>query len=108
MTDPAPLFTDTYDLTVWLLGRLHLSPSRLAGELCRLALDLLDAVTDGLAERADPAALHEADDRLRRLRLRLRLAAGIELLDERQLLHALGRADGIGRQLGALLRHRSR
>jgi len=108
MSDPAPLFTDTYDLTAWLLGGLHEHPSALARVLCGLALELLDAVTDALGQRDDLAALGEADELLARLRLRLPLAGSIELLDERRMLHALERADGVGRQLGALLRHRSR
>ncbi len=107
MKDPAPLFTDTYDLTSWLLGRLHANPSHLAAEVCRLASALLDAVTAALRRRDDIGSLDEADDLLARLRLRLRLAAEIELLQERQMLHALEQADTIGRQLGALLRHRT-
>jgi hypothetical protein len=108
MRDPAPLFTDTYDLTAWLLAGLHEHPSSLARALCQLSLDLLDAVTEALAERDALTALDEADALLARLRLRLRLAGSIELLDERRMLHALERADGIGRQIGALMRHRAR
>jgi hypothetical protein len=107
MTDPAPLFTDSYDLAAWLLGRLDREPSRLGADICRLALGLLDAVTEGLRARDDPSALLAADELLRRLRLRLRLAGETGLLDERRMLHALQRADGVGRQLGALLRHRA-
>ncbi len=107
MSDPAPLFSDTYDLTSWLLGRLHEHPSHLAADLCRLAPGLLDAVTAALRRRDDIGSLDDADDLLARLRLRLRLAAEIGLLEERQMLHALERADTIGRQLGALLRHRA-
>jgi hypothetical protein len=106
MKSSAPLFTDTYDLAAWLLGRLDADASRLAAEICRLALALLDVVTEALRQRDDPAALEEADDLLRRLRLRLRLAGEIQLLDERRMLHALERADLVGRQLGALMRHR--
>jgi len=107
MKDPAPLFTDTYDLASRLLGRVHAKPSHLAAELCRLAPALLDAVTAALRRRDDIEALEDADDLLGQLRLRLRLAAEIGLLDERQTLHALERADSIGRQIGALLRHRA-
>lgn len=106
MRDPAPLFTDAFDLSAWLLGRLDGTPTPLAGELCRLSLALLDAITDGLRSREDQSALLDADDLLRRLRLRLRLAGAIGLLDERRMLHALGRADALGRQLGGLLHHR--
>jgi hypothetical protein len=85
MTDPAPLFTDSYDLAAWLLGRLDREPSRLGADICRLALGLLDAVTEGLRARDDPSALLAADDLLRRLRLRLRLAGETGLLDERRM-----------------------
>lgn len=107
MSDPAPLFTDTYDLTAWLHGGLHEHPSTLARALCQLSLELLDMVADGLAERTGITELIEADELLVRLRRRLRLAGSIELLDERRMLHALDRADVIGRQIGALLRHRT-
>ena len=106
MRDPAPLFTDSYDLTVWLLAHFDTNRSHLAVDLCRLALTLLDAVTQALRDRDDIEALDQADDLLTALRLRLRLAGEIELLQERQMLHALERADTIGRQIGALLRHR--
>lgn len=106
MRDPAPLFTESYDLTAWLLARLHTQSSRLAADICRLALALLDAVTLALRQRDDSGALEDADELLARLRLRLRLAADIELLQQRQMLHALERADTIGRQLGALIHHR--
>ena len=82
MKDPAPLFTDTYDLTSWLLGRLHADPSRLAADLCRLALELLDAITAALRRRDDIESLDDADGLL--ASLRLRLAAEIGLLEERQ------------------------
>ena len=84
MKDPAPLFTDTYDLTSWLLGRLHAEPSRLAADLCRLALALLDAIAAALRRRDDIESLDDADGLLASLRLRLRLAAEIGLLEERQ------------------------
>ena len=106
MRDPAPLFTDSYDLGAWLLARLHTQPSRLAADICRLALALLDAITLALQQHDAGDALDDADELLARVRLRLRLAADIDLLQQRQMLHALERADTIGRQLGALLRHR--
>ena len=38
MRDPAPLFTDSHDLTAWLLAHFDANRSHLAAELCRLAL----------------------------------------------------------------------
>jgi hypothetical protein len=104
---PAPLFTAAYDLAAWLLGRLHEQPSHLARELCAQATTLLDLVAEALRSRDVLEPLDDADALLRRLRLGLRLGGEIGLLDERRMLHALGLADCVGRQLGALLRHRS-
>jgi len=105
--DPAPLFTAAFDLAAWLLGRLHEQPSYLARELCAQATTLLDLVAEALRSRDALEPLDEADALLRRLRLRLRLGSEIGLLDERRMLHALGLADNVGRQIGALLRHRT-
>jgi len=105
--EPAPLFTEAYDLCAWLLGRLDGGANQLSQEICTLSLALLDAVTEGLRARDDPTGLYDADGLLRRLRLRLRLAGETGLLDERRMLHALGHADTLGRQLGGLLRHRT-
>ncbi len=99
-TRRAPLFADTFSLCEWLLGRLDGEPGVLASTLCRNALALLDAVTLALKGQLREERLIEADERLVSLRLQLRLAAATGRLSERQVLYALERADGIGRQIG--------
>jgi len=96
----SPLFTDTFALCEWLLGRLDAEPGVLASTLCGNALALLEAVTLALKGYLREERLIEADERLLALRLQLRLAGATGRLSERQVLYALQCADGIGRQVG--------
>ena len=100
----APLYTAAYDLAVWLLGHLNERTDTLSAETCALTLRLLDCVVLALKDRDRLEHLDQADLILLRLRQRLRLSVPAALLDERQALHALGRCDEIGRQLGGWLR----
>ncbi len=100
MKDPAPLFSDTFALCEWLLGKLDHDQSTLARALCNNALRLLTAITLALKDRLREERIDEADERLIALRLQLRLAASTGLLNEQQALFALESADRIGRQLG--------
>jgi len=102
---PAPLFHDAFQLYTWLHGRFAASSDPLARSLLDLALGLLDALTLALKGRDRELHLDRADEQLILLRVRLRLAAALGLCSEPQLLHALGSADAIGRQLGGW--HRS-
>lgn len=104
MKPPSPLFADTYDLTAWLLGHFDGASGVLAHAVCTEALGLLRAVTLALKGRERMDQLDEADERLIALRVQIRLAGTLEALSERQMLHALERADGIGRQIGGWLR----
>lgn len=101
---PAPLYVDAFALCEWLLGRFGDDPRVLPQALCRSALALLDAVTLALKGRRRDEHVEAADEHLIILRTQLRLAEAAGYLDERQLTHALDRADGIGRQLGGWLR----
>jgi hypothetical protein len=103
--EPAPIFTDTFALCTWLLGRLGDDARVLARRSCETALALLDAVVLALKDRERARRLVQADDHLLRLRMYLRLAGATDLLSEDQMLHALEAADGIGRQLGGWQRH---
>jgi len=96
----APLFADTFALCEWLLGHLDDDAGVLATALCRNALALLEAVTLALKGQMREERLLEADERLVALRVQLRLAGALGRLSDRQLLFALERADGIGRQIG--------
>lgn len=101
---PAPLYVDTFALCEWLLGRFGDDSRTLPESLCRLGLTLLEAVTLALKGRRRDEHLEIADERLLALRVQLRLAAATGYLTDSQLMHALDRADVIGRQLGGWLR----
>ena len=100
----APLFSDSFALCDWLLGRLGRDGSVLAQTLCRSALDLLRHIVLALKGFERDVHLDMADRELTLLRVQLRLAASTDCLTESQLLHALGLADRIGRQLGGWMR----
>ncbi len=103
MRTPAPVLRDASRLVEWILGRLEADPGPLPRRLCGRALDLLEAVSLALRRGArEDVAL--ADDALGLVRLHLRLAGERGLLDDRQLVFALGMADEVGRQLGGWLR----
>jgi hypothetical protein len=98
--DAAPLFVHAFDLTAWVLERFGEGTDALSRELCAKALALLDLVTLALQDRERDLRLTDADELLVGLRLRLRLAGQLGRLDERQLMHVLGLADSVGRQIG--------
>jgi hypothetical protein len=101
---PAPLYTDAFDLCQWLLGQLGEEPDALARRLCTTAMDLVEALALALKGWDRQLRIEQVDEHLLRLRIELRLAAACGLLAESQLLFALERADGIGRQLGGWIR----
>jgi hypothetical protein len=101
---PAPLYVDTFALCEWLIGRFGEDPRTLAKTICRCGLTLLEAVTLALKGRRRDEHLEIADEQLLALRTQLRLAAAAGYLTDSQVLHALDRADVIGRQLGGWLR----
>ena len=108
MKAPAPLFVHAFDLAAWVLGRFAERPDALSRELCAKALALLDLLTLALQDRERDLRLTDADELLVGLRLRLRLAGQLGRLDERQLMHVLGLADGVGRQIGGWQRKLAR
>ncbi len=101
---PAPLYVDTFALCEWLLGRFGEDSRVLPAAICDEALKLLEAVTLALKGRRRDEQVEIADERLIGLRTRLRLAAAAGYLSESQMIHALDRADSIGRQLGGWMR----
>ena len=100
----APVYVDTLALCQWLLQHFGDDRRALPRTLCDCALALLEAVTLALKGRRREEHLDLADERLICLRTHLRLAESLGYLDQRQMLHALERADAIGRQLGGWLR----
>jgi four helix bundle protein len=103
----SPIFAKTYDLLAWLIPRTLKFPREhrfmLARRIQECAFDLqralLQAVKagDGAARQT---ALRQADVELSELRLHLRLALDLELVERRGYEHAARFTDEIGRLLG--------
>lgn len=101
---PAPVFIDAYTLCQWILQHFDDQPGILAQSLCRNCLHLLEAITLALKGRLREERLEQADEYLITMRLKLRLAAGTDLLDDQQMFYAVDLVDRIGRQIGGWLR----
>jgi hypothetical protein len=102
----APIFTAAYDLHRWLLERLA-EVSR--HELVRMATlthsgKLLDTVVLALERRGERRLLEQADESALLLRIQLKLANELGLLEDRQWLFASNELASIGRQLGGWLK----
>ena len=97
---PMPLFRDSFAFAEWILGRLQQDPKPLARALCGHAIQLHEILTLALKDRYRDERIDEADELLVRIRLELRLAARVGVLQEAQAQFALGEADRMGRQLG--------
>ena len=100
----APLFTDAFALCEWLLGRFGEDTRELPRALCRRGFVLLQVISLALRQRDRDDCIDRADEELIGLRNELRLAAAVGYLSDAQTIHALERADAIGRQLGGWLR----
>ncbi len=101
---PAPLYVDAFALNEWLLRHFDDDLRALPRSLCQNSLALLEAVTLALKGRRRDEMVEVADERLITVRTQLRLAGAAGYLEESQLVHALERADSIGRQLGGWMR----
>ena len=102
----APVYTHTFDLVAWLLR--HVEGGPVADAIHADALALLDHVVLALKGFDRRRRLDEADAVNALLRVRLRLAHELELIDERRLLFCAERLDDIGKQLGGWIRHLDR
>ena len=101
---PAPIFVDTFTLTEWILEHFDDDTRILPKTICNNTLELLEAITLALKDRARVEQTDRADERLITLRIQLRLAAARGYLNEEQLLYAIEQMDTIGRQLGGWIR----
>ncbi len=99
-TARAPIFRDAFTLCEWVNEQLQREPTPVARAACGTSLRLLESVTLALQDRCREDRLEEADERLVALRLHLRLARALGLLERHQVIHALECADQIGRQIG--------
>lgn len=103
----SPIFVKTYDLLKWLVPctlrfpREHrfMLASRIQTNGYELQRALLVAVKAG-NPREEAEALRRADVELAELRLNLRLANDLELLEARGYEHACRLTDEVGRLLG--------
>lgn len=100
----AALYTDTQALCEWLFGHLGDDPRVLARALCEHALALHTHVVLALGNRRREEHIDRADEDLVALRAQVRLATRAGYFTEDQLVHAMERADTIGRQLGGWLK----
>lgn len=106
------LFEKWIDTTKWLMGLSQRFPKRLRHGLTDridlLALGILEDVTSA-AYRKDPRpTLGEANDKLNRLRVLLRLAHEMTVLSHLQYREAAERLAEAGRLLGGWLRKGNR
>ena len=108
MSAPAPLRGDALALAAVLLEELPDGPpcAALRERLHRGALALVEDVTLALSGFSPDERLADADEALCVLRAHLLLARELELLDDELYLALAEQADGVGRQLGGLLRSR--
>lgn len=96
----APIFPQCMALYRWIAQHFNASSATLARTLEVDALRLLDHVTLALKNFDRERHVEEADAALLLLRVHLRLAHELGLLDARQLVHVTGEAAEIGRQIG--------
>jgi len=106
----APLYVETHDLCRWLVERQADRPSSLLlHRLCQEALELLAAIAAALTFPAPrPIALHQADERVVRLRVFVRLAVDSGDLRPNAARYLAAILDRVGRMLGGWSRHLDR
>jgi hypothetical protein len=104
----SPIFVKTYDLIAWLVPRTLKFPREhrlgLAARLQTCVYDLqraLLAAVKAVGTTARAEALRQADIALSELRLLLRLAADLNVLERRGYEHAARLTEEVGKLLGA-------
>ncbi len=106
----SPLYTQTYDLLLWLIPQAQKFPRvhrfTLAERIQRLAMDFQDCLVAAGKSRGvhRRELLQRADVHLAQLRTWVRLARDLECLSLRQYEHAAGLLTGVGNLLGAWLK----
>ena len=99
----APIFTQTYSFSSWLLDHLEKMKSYtiLKETLGNTCLEFLESITLALKGCEKQTHIRNADNRLAYLKILLRLAEEKEMLTTNQYHFSLECLDDIGRQLGA-------
>lgn len=103
----SPIFVKTYDLVHWLVPRTLKFPREhrftLAARIQTRGFDLQRALlfaAKAASSQEKAKALQRADVELAELRLNLRLASDLMLLDARGYAHAARLTDEVGKLLG--------
>lgn len=91
-TNEAPIFVDSFSLAEWLLCRFQDSSHPLAQGVAAAAIELVELTALALSGHEKLERLHSMDELLVRLRMRVRLATAVGLLDQRQALFAAEQA----------------
>jgi len=103
-----PLFTKTYDIAGWIMDRTQKFPKStrftFGQRIDNLVLDVLEAVVDACYSKRSSAVMHEANRKLSRLRILLRMSADRRYLSLRQYHFAGEKIDEIGRMIGGWLK----
>jgi hypothetical protein len=105
----SPIFSKTYDFTLWLMQHTERFPKherfRLAKRLDDTALDFYHLLIQAARNSGQrKALLAQADLRLDMLRLYFRLAVGRKLTSPQQYHFAAGQLTEIGKLLGGWLK----
>lgn len=104
----SPALERAYQFLVWLLPTLDRFPRRqkflLGDRIETTALDVLDGLVEATYTRSRGRLLETVNLRLDKLRLLLRLAHELELLDHRRYEHAARGIDEIGRLVGGWIK----
>jgi len=112
MNNDFPLFTKTYDITGWILDRTQKFPKStrftFGQRIDNLALDVLEAVVEAGYSRRSSAVMQEANRKLTRLRVLLRMSTDRKYLSLRQYHFAGEKIDEIGRMIGGWLKQGQR
>lgn len=112
MAKDFPLFTKTYDLTGWILDRTQKFPKStrftFGQRIDNLALDVLEAVVEACYSKQSSGILREANRKLSRLRILLRMSTDRKYVSLRQYHFAGEKIDELGRMVGGWLKRSGR
>jgi hypothetical protein len=108
MQKQSPIFSKTYDFTLWALHHTENYPKserfRLAKRLEDSLLNLYECLLAGTRPQKARAALFQADIELDKARLYIRMSHARKLLDAKQYEFAVNAMMEIGKLLGGWLR----
>ncbi len=108
MADELPIFTKWMEFLEWLLPTTERFPRRvrftLSQRIENLALDIVEDLVEARYNRRKAEILAQANLRLEKLRILLRLSYRQKHLASRQYEHAMKMLHNVGQMLGGWLR----